>query len=175
MLPPIVCVVGHSGSGKTSLLERLIAELAGRGLRVGAVKDTHHVVELDRPGKDSYRLVHAGAAGVVLATPRGLIVRLQRLDRARLEEAATPLAPYADLVLAESFRDSAAPKLVVYRAALGRPPLWPAPPVLAVVSDDPVPGWDGPTFHAVETAEICDFVLDRTGLLPPADPGKPSN
>jgi molybdopterin-guanine dinucleotide biosynthesis protein B len=61
-------VIGWKNSGKTSLMERLVADITGRGLSVSTVKHVHHAVDLDQPGKDSYRHRQAGAREVVLAS-----------------------------------------------------------------------------------------------------------
>ena len=61
-------VIGWKNSGKTSLMERLVAEITGRGFSVSTVKHVHHDVDLDQPGKDSHRHRAAGASEVVLAS-----------------------------------------------------------------------------------------------------------
>ena len=134
-------VVGWSGSGKTSLLEGLIAGLAGQGLRVNVVKHSHHDVELEPPRKDSARLRMAGAAEVMLASPyRVAILReLRGAAEPALEEHLARLAP-ADLTLVEGYKWEPLPKLEVFRPALGRPSLYQDDPhVVAVASDVPAP------------------------------------
>lgn len=138
-------VVGWSGSGKTSLLEGLIARLAEQGMRVNVVKHSHHDVELEPPRKDSARLRMAGAAEVMLASPyRVAILReLRGVDEPPLAEHLARLAP-ADLTLVEGYKWERMPKLEVFRPSLGRPALYPDDPdILAVVSDGPPPGGQG--------------------------------
>ncbi len=138
---PLLGVVGWSGSGKTSLLEELIARLAGQGLRVNVVKHSHHDVELEPPRKDSARLRMAGAAEVLLASPyRVAILReLRGADEPALAEHLARLAP-ADLTLVEGYKWERIPKLEVFRPSLGRPALYPDDPdVVAVASDAPRP------------------------------------
>ena len=142
---PVLGVVGWSGSGKTSLLEALIARLAGQGLRVNVVKHSHHDVELEPPRKDSARLRMAGAAEVMLASPyRVAIVReLRGGQEPPLAEHLARLAP-ADLTLVEGYKWERMPKLEVFRPSLGRPALYPEDPdILAVASDAPPPGGEG--------------------------------
>ncbi len=143
---PVLGVVGWSGSGKTSLLEALIARLAGRGLRVNVLKHSHHDVELEPPRKDSARLRMAGAAEVMLASPyRVAILReLRGAQEPPLTEHLARLAP-ADLTLVEGYKWERMPKLEVFRPSLGRPALYPEDPdILAVASDGPRPnGMDG--------------------------------
>ncbi|MFQ6112165.1 MAG: molybdopterin-guanine dinucleotide biosynthesis protein B, partial [Nitrospinota bacterium] len=69
---PIICIVGKSEAGKTTLMESLIAELKGRGYSVATVKHDVHGVDLDQPGKDSWRYAQAGSDAVVLSSPTTL-------------------------------------------------------------------------------------------------------
>ena len=95
----IVSVVGPSGSGKTSLIERVIRELSHKGVSVAAVKFTHHGFDLDRPGKDSYRLKQAGAASVGVVSPGGWAVIA---DEARIAfDDLLMKLPLSDLVVTE--------------------------------------------------------------------------
>jgi len=140
--PPVLVITGFSGAGKTTLAERLIARLAAEGLRVAAVKHTHHDVELDRPGKDSHRLRAAGARQVLLATPRRrfLVTESGRAEDPALERLLDALDLGAtDLVLAEGFKGAPFPKIEVHRPALGRPLLAAGDPdIIAVAADGPV-------------------------------------
>ena len=134
-------VVGWSGSGKTSLLESLIAGLARQGLRINVVKHSHHDVELEPPRKDSARLRMAGAAEVMLASPyRVAILReLRGVEEPSLDQHLARLAP-ADLTLVEGYKWERLPKLEVFRPVLGKPALYPDDrDVVAVASDAPRP------------------------------------
>ena len=137
----VLAVIGTSGSGKTTVLEFLIAELAAEGLKVNVIKHSHHDLELEPPRKDSARLRMAGAAEVMVASPfRVSIIReLRGAPEPSLEEQLDRLAP-ADLTLLEGFKSYPIDKLEVYRAASGKPPLYPHDPrVIAVASDQPAP------------------------------------
>ena len=158
---PVFRFVGHSGSGKTTLLERLIAELRGRGLRVAVAKDTHHPVELDRPGKDTWRLARAGAEQVVLTSPGRLAMFQARDGRPSLAEVARLVAPEVDILLAEGFRDDVEPAIVVWRAALGRDLPGLRGPVVAVVADGPT-GYDVPAFGLDDAEGLASFLLSRS-------------
>ena len=140
---PVLGFVAASGTGKTTLLTRLIPALRERGLRCAVIKHSHHDIEIDRPGKDSYRLREAGADQVILASPhRTFWVRegdgvseqrlaelLSRLDNAML-----------DLVLVEGFRFEHLPKIEVHRPALAAPLLCVRDPdIIGLASDDTVP------------------------------------
>jgi len=106
--------VGQSGSGKTTLIERLIPLMAQRGLTVSALKHAHQGFDLDRPGKDSFRLRAAGAAQVMIAAPqRWALMTELRGQAAGFDQLLAELAP-CDLVLVEGFRsDGSIPRIEV--------------------------------------------------------------
>ena len=138
---PIIGFAAWSGTGKTTLLEKLIPELTKRGLRLAVLKHAHHDFDLDQPGKDSWRLRQAGANQVLIAsarrhahlieTPQGepsLAELLAKLDRRAL-----------DLILVEGFKHDPIPKIALHRAALGKPlPEVRPEELLAVASDVPL-------------------------------------
>ncbi|SFD47812.1 molybdopterin-guanine dinucleotide biosynthesis protein B [Massilia yuzhufengensis] len=146
---PVLGVVGWSGSGKTSLLEYLVGQLAGQGLRVNVIKHSHHDIELEPPRKDSARLRMAGAAEVMIASPyRVAILReLRGAPEPSLAEHLARLAP-ADITLVEGYKWERIPKLEVFRPALGKPALYPDDAdIVAVVTDVPrAPGEGGPAW-----------------------------
>jgi molybdopterin-guanine dinucleotide biosynthesis adapter protein len=133
----VLGVVGWSGSGKTQLLEYLVASLAARGLRINIVKHSHHDVMLEPPHKDSARLRFAGAAEVMLASPyRTAIMReLRGEPEPSLAEQLARLAP-ADLTLVEGYKWEPIRKLEVHRPALGQPALYPNDAHIAAVASD---------------------------------------
>jgi molybdopterin-guanine dinucleotide biosynthesis protein B len=137
----VVGVVGWSGSGKTTLLEFLVGRLAAEGLRVNVVKHSHHDIVLEPPHKDSARLRTAGAAEVMIASPYRIAImrELRGAPEPPLAEQLARLGP-ADLTLVEGYKWEPLPKLEVYRALDGKPPLYPDDPhVVAVASTLPAP------------------------------------
>jgi molybdopterin-guanine dinucleotide biosynthesis protein B len=134
-MPPIIPFVGKSGSGKTTFLEKLIPELVARGLRIAIVKHDVHGFELDRPGKDSYRLRHAGAARVAISSPQQFALIGQVDEELALAELAQRYLGDVDLVLAEGYKRSALRKIEVCRAARSQELLCAPDELLAVVSD----------------------------------------
>ncbi|ACH83956.1 MULTISPECIES: molybdopterin-guanine dinucleotide biosynthesis protein B [Acidithiobacillus] len=131
-------VVGYSGSGKTTLLCALIPLLRGYGLRVAVVKSTHHDVDWDAPGKDSYRLREAGADVVLLQGPKRWFMTRPAPTEVSLETIRASLQPLPDLLLMEGNKALAVPKIEVHRRGLGRPLLAPDDPCIMAVATDGV-------------------------------------
>jgi molybdopterin-guanine dinucleotide biosynthesis protein MobB len=161
---PVLGFAAWSGTGKTTLLERLVPLLIARGLRVAVIKHAHHDFDIDLPGKDSHRLRQAGARQVLVASRRRWALITEQ-DDGRPEPRLAELLPQLDhaqldLILAEGFKHEAIPKIELHRAALGKPLLHPDDPtVVAIASDaplDPVPAI--PLLDLNRPAEIADFV-----------------
>ena len=111
---PVLAVYGQSNSGKTTFAEKLIAELASRDIRVMSVKGHLHEIELDIPGKDSWRHQKAGAQVSVLATPSGWMAIHQTDERVTLPELAEEgVRRGCDVLVVEGFKDADVPKLEV--------------------------------------------------------------
>lgn len=132
-----VHLVGYSGHGKTTLAVALIAHWTAAGLHVGSIKHTGHVHELDTPGKDSWRQRQAGAhpAAIIAGDRLALHLPLQPTD----DPYATLAPHYADcaLVLVEGDVDAIAPKVEIWRAGLGVPPMaCTCPDISAIITDD---------------------------------------
>lgn len=125
---PLIGFAAFSGTGKTTLLEKLLPLLVDKNIRVGLVKASHHDVEPDTPGKDSYRLRKAGAAQLVLSTPYRSICYTERksVDEPTLSEQLLLLdLDHLDLVIVEGFRDQSFPKIELHRKGFQRPLLYP--------------------------------------------------
>jgi molybdopterin-guanine dinucleotide biosynthesis protein B len=146
------------------LIESLLPALRARGLRVSTLKRTHHYVDMDKPGKDSFRHRAAGAEEVmVVSGTRWALLREtpEGTDPAALLARMAPV----DLVLAEGFKFDDFPKLEVFRPALGKPRLWPETPgIVAVASDAPLQG-DLPILDLNDAAGIAAWIMaSLTGL-----------
>ncbi|WP_104203566.1 molybdopterin-guanine dinucleotide biosynthesis protein B [Billgrantia saliphila] len=121
---PLLGIAAWSGTGKTTLLERLLPRLAARGLRAAVIKHAHHGFDVDQPGKDSHRLRQAGAAPMLVASRVRWAMMMetpdqQEADLAQLVEAIRGQRP--DLVLIEGFKAWPLPKLELYRDEVGKP------------------------------------------------------
>lgn len=155
-------IAGRSGMGKTTLLERLLPELRGRGLVVSLIKHSHKAIEIDRPGKDSFRLREAGCQEVLLlGRDRWALMHELRGD------AEPPLAYLlsriqpCDLVLVEGFKSGDFPKLEVWRQAEGKPPLWPDWPGIVAMACEGEPPAPAPPrlLPLADASAIADLVL----------------
>ena len=137
----IIGLAGWSGSGKTTLITKVIPVLAGRGLKIATVKHAHHEFDIDQPGKDSWLHRASGASEVLVTSSRrwALIHELRDEPEPPLEDILAKLAP-ADLIIVEGFKRRAHPKLEVYRAAVGKPLLYPDDDcIVAIASDGALP------------------------------------
>lgn len=156
---PIISIVGKSDAGKTTLLEKLIVELKSRGYRVAAVKHDVHGFDVDRPGKDSWRLAQAGSDSVVIASPQKLALIKHLPQELTLDEIATYVTD-ADIILTEGYKRGNAPKIEVSRRALGQELLCHEDELLAVATDQPL-DLDLPQFDLNDVARIVDLVEER--------------
>jgi molybdopterin-guanine dinucleotide biosynthesis protein MobB len=164
---PVLGFVAPSGTGKTTLLRKLVPVLRKRGLRVGYLKHAHHTFDLDVPGKDSYEIREAGADQTLLASSERWALQVENRVRGADPDLVEMLAQFRagslDLVLVEGFKHSAYPKIEIYRSVLGKAPLYPEDKdIIAVATDSRLPGDDHPQELPIEDPEaIADFILKR--------------
>ena len=159
-------IAGWSGSGKTSLVVRLVPELVGRGLSVSTMKHAHHAFDVDTPGKDSYEHRRAGATEVLVGSANrwALMHELRGAPEPRMEDLVARMTP-VDLLLIEGFKHHAHDKLEVFRRDVGKPLLCVADPrVVAVASDGAVPEARVPVMALDDTRAIADFIVAHCGL-----------
>lgn len=158
-------VVGWKNAGKTGLMERLVAEISGRGFRVSTVKHAHHSFDVDHPGKDSHRHREAGATEVLLASRKrfALMHEMRGEPEPPLSEFLAKLAP-VDLVLIEGYKRDAHPKVEAHRAVTGNPLIAPNDPTVRAVASDVTLDLDRPVFDLDDTRAIADFILAEVGL-----------
>jgi molybdopterin-guanine dinucleotide biosynthesis protein MobB len=159
-------VTGWKNTGKTGLVERLVAEMVGRGLTVSTVKHAHHRVDVDEPGRDSWRHRMAGAREVALVSANrwALMHELRGAPEPPLEAMLARLSP-VDLVLIEGYKRGGHPKVEAHRAEAGRDLLAPGDPTIRAVASDAAPaGLQVPLFHLDDTRGVADFILRELGL-----------
>lgn len=162
----VLGITGWSGAGKTTLIVTLIPRLRALGLTVSTLKHAHHDVDLDRPGKDTFRHREAGACEVILATGRrwALLHELRGEPEPELPELLSHLRP-VDLVLVEGWKTGVYPKLEVWRAGVGdRPPRFTDDPTIIAVASEPSldPARHGrpalPVLPLNDSDQIADFI-----------------
>lgn len=164
---PLLGFVAYSGTGKTTLLEKVIPELRNLGLRVGLIKHAHHDFDIDIPGKDSWRLRQAGAGQVMVASRKrwALITEHgEQHDEPQLQELLRHLdTSQLDLVLVEGFKHEAFPKIELKRSELERPAIHSDDPhVIAVAHDIPAAYPCAlPLLDINQPRQIAEFILRR--------------
>jgi molybdopterin-guanine dinucleotide biosynthesis protein B len=158
-------VTGWKNSGKTGLMERLVAEFCARGLSVSTIKHAHHAVDVDQVGTDSHRHRVAGASEVVLASGSrvALMQELRGGPEPSLGDLLARLSP-VDLVLVEGYKREAHPKIEAHRAETGQPLIAPDDPQIRAVASDTSLDIDRPVLDLNDTAGIADFIAAELGL-----------
>ena len=154
-------IAGRSGAGKTTLLEKLVPELGSRGKLVSLIKHSHKHVDIDRPGKDSYRLRESGCKEVLLmGNDRwALMHELRGQPEPQLDDLLARMQD-CDIVLVEGFKEGSFPKLEVWRECIAPAPLWPGlPGIKAIASDSDRPFEGVASLSLADVAGIADFVL----------------
>ena len=160
--PRVFSIVGHSGAGKTTLVEKLIQELCKRSIKVATIKHAHHTVTVDTPGKDSFRYKEAGAVMSMLVTSNLLQLVADVNDQREPEQLAGRFLGEADLVLAEGFSLCNIPKIEVLRRECGQPPRCDIKDgVIAIVTDVEEVYPQLLHFGLDDIAEIAQFILDH--------------
>lgn len=164
----VLGISGWSGCGKTTLIVALLPRLRACGLTVSTLKHAHHDVDLETPGKDTWRHRQAGAHEVILATGRrwALLHELREEPEPTLAELLAHLQP-VDLVLVEGWKTGVYPKLEVWRPlAEDKPPRFPSDPSIVAVACEPLlePGVYGrpglPVFPLADLDGIAGFVAE---------------
>ena len=156
---PVFHFTAYSNTGKTTYLEKLIAELTGRGVRVAAVKHDAHKLELDKPGKDSWRFAQAGAETVAVSSAEKCAVMIYR--PMELEEILSHIRG-VDLVLVEGWHSQAQNLIVLYRSGSGQGLRADPAGCLAVVSDVPLDTGGAPLFPLDDVVPMADFLLEKS-------------
>lgn len=157
----VIGFAGWSGSGKTSLIERVIALLGARGLRVSLIKHAHHKFDIDHEGKDSWRHRKAGCREVLISSSRrwSLMHELRGDEEPPLETLLGKLSD-CDLVLVEGFKRAAIPKIEVRRTEVREPPLFPDDPHIVAIATDAELDTSLPQLDINDPEAVADFVVD---------------
>ncbi len=163
---PVIGFSAWSGVGKTTVIEKLVSVLTGRGLRVAVVKHDVHGFEMDQPGKDSWRFYNAGAAAVVLTSPdKAALIRRGYSDL----ETCLSMIHDADVILVEGFKQAEIPRIGLNRAESGKG--WTDAPqrFIALVTDEEAPDVSVPCFSFNNTEGLADFVQKEASIMQEKD------
>lgn len=160
---PVLAISAWSGTGKTTLLKKLIPALCARGIRPGLIKHTHHNMDVDKPGKDSFELRKAGAAQTMVASTQRWALMTETPDEAPLDLAYLVSRmdhSTLDLVLVEGFKHEAVAKILLFRSDTGHDvgELTLDEHVIAVASDVVLP-LEVPVLDLNDVDGIAEFIL----------------
>lgn len=160
MFKPIVSIIGKSGTGKTTLLEKIVRELTGRGYRVGTIKHDAHEFEIDYEGKDSWRHKHAGAVITVISSRSKIVVVRDSDHDADIDELVGKYFDDVDIVLVEGYKRSDKAKIEVYRSEVCNSLLsGPEANLIAIaIATDSVHPVNVPQFNINDTQSISNFI-----------------
>ena len=163
---PVLGLAAFSGTGKTTLLSKIIKIFRQQGLRVGVIKHAHHTFEVDYPGKDSYVLRKSGAHQVLIGSRKRWALIVERLHETELyfEEYLKNLdQDNLDIILVEGFKPEAIPKIELNRADLNNPYLYEKDNSIIAIATDrkEAPVTELPVLDLNRPEQIADFIIDR--------------
>ena len=161
---PIYSIVAYSGTGKTTLLEKLVKELKQRGLRIAAIKHDAHEFEIDHEGKDSWRLTQAGAdITAIISESKAALMENRHIEFETLLEKITEV----DIILTEGYKHGKWPKIAVQRNATGKPIPIPIEDCIAIVTDTPKEKNttdEKPRFGLEDINALADLIIQHSSL-----------
>jgi molybdopterin-guanine dinucleotide biosynthesis protein B len=162
----VIGVAGFKNAGKTTLVEKLVTELTGRGYRISTVKHAHHSFDIDHEGRDSFRHRKAGATEVaVVSRHRWAIIHESREDaEPSLQDILSKLEP-CDLVIVEGYKRDTHDKIEVRNLALQNPELaGDDPTIVAIAANGAVDNAPVPLFDRDDVSALASFIEKHTGL-----------
>lgn len=161
--PPLLAIAAYSGTGKTTLLKQLIPLLKQQQVRIGLVKHTHHDMDVDTPGKDSYELRKAGAEQTLVASNQRWALMTETPEQQSLDLhylASRFDGAKVDLILVEGFKHEAISKIILYREEIGKPLTDMLDEhVIAVATDKRIEGTAVPQLDLSQPEMIAQFIV----------------
>ena len=162
---PVVIIAGWSGSGKTTFVEKLLPHLKKKNLKVGTVKHHHADLELDEPGKDSWRHRKAGADKTVIAAP-GCAGMVMTIDGEPSLENLIPLMSDMNIIVVEGFKKEKRPKIEIFRSEVHDKPGFIKDPNLIAIASDTKFDAPVPVFDLNNPEKLADFLVEYYNLPP---------
>ncbi|MEB6338000.1 molybdopterin-guanine dinucleotide biosynthesis protein MobB [Serratia rhizosphaerae] len=159
---PLLAIAAYSGTGKTTLLKQLIPLLREKRIRVGLIKHTHHDMDIDTPGKDSYELRKAGADQTLVASDRRWALMTETPEQQPLDLhylASRFDHNNVDLILVEGFKHEPISKIILYREEIGRPFEYMLDNHVIAVAGDRTLDFAGTQLDINDPARIADFIV----------------
>jgi len=162
---PLLGFAAFSGTGKTTLLLKLIPELKQRGLRIAVIKHAHHNFDMDTPGKDSYELRKAGALPMLICSSRRTVITLENEieTEPQLQQILTHIAADSvDMILVEGFKKWPFDKIELHRESTGKALMHPDDGnIIAIAHDNkaPLTNTNLPQLNINNINAIADFVI----------------
>jgi molybdopterin-guanine dinucleotide biosynthesis protein B len=167
----VIGFAGWSGSGKTSLIEQVIALLGARGLVVSLIKHAHHSFDIDHEGKDSWRHRRAGCREVLVSSSQRWSLQHELRGEPELPlDALLARLSECDLVLVEGFKRAPIPKIEVHRREVGEPLLFPDDPHIVAIATDAEIDTPLPQLDINDPQSVADFIIDYIDSQPQPQP-----
>ena len=167
---PVIGFVAQSGTGKTTLITRLIPLLKQLGIRIAVIKHSHHNFDIDKPGKDSYEIRQAGAIQSIIAS-KYRIASIYEFTNNQREPELTECLKQVDretinLIIVEGFKQECYSKIEVHRAAVNAGYLYPEDQNIIAVVSDSYPGTECtlPVFDINHPAQVAEFLVTHFKL-----------
>ena len=163
---PAVIIAGWSGSGKTTLVEKLVPALKKKNLKVGTVKHHHGSMEFDRPGKDSFRHMKAGADKTVVSSPDS-IGMVMKVEHEPLLDELIQLMAGMNIVIVEGYKKEKCPKIEIFRSEVHEKLRFLDDPDLIAVASNVELDLSVPVFDLDNPQKLADFITEYFTLLSP--------
>jgi molybdopterin-guanine dinucleotide biosynthesis protein B len=160
-MQPIISIVGRSGAGKTTLIEKLISEFLKKGFRVATIKHAAHDFEIDHEGKDTWRHTKAGADAVIISSAHKMAL-IKHLDEEISPDRLCDLyLDDVDIIIAEGYKKERMPKIEVFRKGCHEQLLCEKKDRLIAVASDMPHDIDVPAFDVNDSKSICEFIIKK--------------
>jgi len=153
---PVISLVGKSGCGKTTYLEKLISEMKRRGFKVATIKHDVHGFDIDKPGKDTWRHAQAGSDIVCISSPQKMAM-IKKVEQELLLDEVIGYIDGVDIIFTEGYKRESKRKIEVFRQAASETPLCSKEELLAMATDVKVYE-DVPNFSLEDASDMAEFL-----------------